>query len=82
MSFFKGIFTADPQQDVRVWEKGRQSAETKASSSQSAIAQQKLKNDGLSPHEALEQYGQELTEFERIELGVYERIYTIGKIRR
>jgi hypothetical protein len=41
-----------------------------------------MNNDGLSPHEALEQFGHELTEFERIELGVYERIYTIGKIRR
>lgn len=38
--------------------------------------------DGWSPQEALEKFGPELTEFEKIELGIYERIYTIGKVRR
>ena len=60
--------------------RGRTSAETKASSSQSKNGQNKY--DGLSPQDALEQYGSELTEFEKIELGIYERIYFIGRIRR
>ena len=32
--------------------------------------------------DALEIYDQELTEFEKIEMVMYERIFTIGKVRR
>lgn len=38
--------------------------------------------NGWSPQEALEIFGHQLTEFEKIELGNYLRIYTIGDIRR
>lgn len=38
--------------------------------------------DGYSPNEALQVYGSYLTEFEKIEIGMYERIYTIGSVRR
>jgi len=38
--------------------------------------------DGYTPQEALEFFDQDLTEFEKIELGIYERIFTIGKVRR
>ena len=37
---------------------------------------------GYTPEEALEFFGQDLTEFEKIEIGIYERIFTIGKVRR
>ena len=37
---------------------------------------------GWSPQEAVQIFGQELTEFEKIEVGYYQRIYTIGNIRR
>tara|TARA_B110000285_G_C15107423_1_gene608847 strand:- start:1117 stop:1356 length:240 start_codon:yes stop_codon:yes gene_type:complete len=64
--------------------RGRVSQQTKASSSQSAalVAQIQRGFDGWSTQEALEKFGPELTEFEKIELGIYERIYTIGKVRR
>lgn len=32
--------------------------------------------------EAMEIFGHELTEFEKIELGMFDKIYTIGKVRR
>jgi len=38
--------------------------------------------DGHTPNEAIEIYGQYLTEFEKIEMGMYDKIYTIGKVRR
>lgn len=41
--------------------------------------------NGWSPQEALEKFstGEDaLTEFEKIELGNYERIYTLGTVRR
>ena len=38
--------------------------------------------DGYSSHEAIELFGDQLTEFEKMEMGMYERIYTIGKVRR
>ncbi len=34
------------------------------------------------PQDALEKFGSQLTEFEKIELGLFERIYTIGTVRR
>lgn len=30
----------------------------------------------------MEKFGNELTEFEKIELGMFDKIYTIGKVRR
>lgn len=65
--------------------RGRQSAETKASSSQSAMQMQQKHARalaGMCPQAALEQFGNQLTEFEKIELGNYARIHTIGHIRR
>ena len=66
--------------------RGRHSADTNATSSQSAINLRKENVaggfDGFSPLEAIEHFGNQLTEFEKIELGIYERIYTIGKVRR
>lgn len=38
--------------------------------------------NGWSPQEALEMFGHELTEFEKIEVGNYSRVYTIGNVRR
>jgi len=38
--------------------------------------------DGWSSQDALEKFGHELTEFEKIEIGIHDRIYTIGKVRR
>ena len=77
-SFFRGFFGA-PSTDIdKMGQRGRQSAETKASSSQSALP----KSNGYGPQEALELFGPELTEFEKIELGIFEKIYTIGKVRR
>ena len=61
---------------------GWQSADTKASSSQSAMRKRgEILSDGLSPSEAIEKYPT-LTEFEKIEMGMFERIFTIGKVRR
>ena len=37
---------------------------------------------GYTPEEALEFFKNELTELEKIEVGVYDRIYTIGTVRR
>ena len=37
---------------------------------------------GYTPQEAIERFQSELTDFEKIEMGLYERIYTIGKVRR
>lgn len=37
---------------------------------------------GLTPQEALERFGDVLSEFEKIEVGLQERIYTIGRVRR
>jgi hypothetical protein len=37
---------------------------------------------GYSSSEALEFFQNELTQFEKIEIGLYDRIYTIGKVRR
>jgi len=39
-------------------------------------------SSGYMPSEALEVYGHLLTEFERMEMAMYERIYTIGNVRR
>jgi hypothetical protein len=85
LSFFRGFFgapTADLDHAAKMGQRGRHSAETKASSSQSALAKKAQKFDGYSPQEALEIFGPELTEFEKIELGIFEKIYTIGKVRR
>ena len=64
----------------------RHSAETKASSSQREQrifgARNPQQLDGYTPNEALEVYGAHLTEFEKIEITMHERIYTIGKVRR
>ena len=64
----------------------RVSATTKASSSQSGMrtANRNCSNthDGYSSNEALCVYSTQLTEFEKIEIGMIERIYTIGTIRR
>ena len=62
----------------------RWSAATKASSGQSAVLLQRRDKtfNGWSPQEALEIYGNELTEFEKIEIGNYSRVYTIGNVRR
>ena len=40
--------------------------------------------DGYTPEDTIAKFGNQLTEFERIELGlgIYERIYTIGSVRR
>lgn len=66
--------------------RGCHSADTNATSSQSAINLRKDKSqggfEGLSPQDAIMQFGDQLTEFEKIELGIYERVYTIGKVRR
>lgn len=61
----------------------RTSADTKASSSQSAMRNSNAANGnsvGLSPQEAISLFYHQLTEFERIEIdiGQFERIYTIG----
>ena len=69
-------------------QRGWQSAETKASSSQSAINAQKNANHqpvySLTVSEVMDKFGHELTEFEKVELeiGIYDRIYTIGSVRR
>jgi len=46
------------------------------------VTQKKQSVNGWSAQEALEQFGHELTEFEKIELGNYSRIYAIGNVRR
>ena len=46
------------------------------------MTQKKQSVNGWSAQEALEQFGHELTEFEKIELGNYSRIYAIGNVRR
>ena len=40
--------------------------------------------DGYTPEEAISLFGKELTEFEKIEIkmGSFEKIYTIGRVRR
>ena len=64
----------------------RHSAETKASSSQREQrifgARNPQQLDGYTPNEALDVYGNQLTEFEKIEMTMHERIYTVGKVRR
>ena len=37
---------------------------------------------GYCPQDALEMFANELTEFEKIEMSMFERIYTIGQVRR
>ena len=39
-------------------------------------------NQGLSPPEAMQRYSKELTDFEKVEMEMYEKIYTIGRVRR
>lgn len=61
--------------------RGRSSQQTKASSSQSAAIAQKAaqgKFEGWRPDEAVNLFHSELTEFEKLELQIYDKIYTIG----
>jgi hypothetical protein len=37
---------------------------------------------GYCPQDALDLFSGELTEFEKIEMSMFERIYTIGQVRR
>ena len=95
-SFFKGFFQPEPSQSNQDYDhgdfypkfdrRGRISAETKAFSSQSANNKVQISSnfEGYTDQEAIAKFGNQLTEFERIELdlGIYERIYTIGTVRR
>jgi len=83
-SFVKSLFVAPENRDSSIHRNpnDRKSAETKASSSQSHLTQIKSSSNGWTTQETLELFGHELTEFEKIELGNYSRVYTIGKVRR
>lgn len=39
-------------------------------------------SSGWAPDEALSRFGNILTEFEKSELNMYKRVYTLGRVRR
>jgi len=81
-SLIKNFFQAQANdRDNSININDRKSADTKASSSQSYLQKKKYSTIGWTPQETIELFS-ELTEFEKIELGNYSRIYTVGNVRR
>lgn len=78
---FKGwLVGSQPEEEEK--KQGIASAMTNSSSSQSEARLQNQQFDGWTSQEALEKFGDRLTEFEKIEIGIHDRIYTIGTVRR